>query len=115
MLESLERAEKATNHTIRDRIPRGSLHVYLLTQIAIEKDILDVKLRDRLLSNRGHIKESANSGYMGDGREGLIVITTILLLKTTGHKMSLVAVKRAIRASLDLVHLLARDRSDKRR
>jgi hypothetical protein len=42
----------------------------------------------------------------------LLVINPILPLETTSHKASLVALKRTIRASFDLVNPLASDRSD---
>jgi hypothetical protein len=45
----------------------------------------------------------------------LLVVNAILLLETSCHKTSLIALKRAIRASLDLVDPLACDGSDMRR
>jgi hypothetical protein len=46
---------------------------------------------------------------MGHRGKSLIIIKTLLLLKTTGHKTRFVALKRSIRVSLDLVDPLACD------
>ena len=55
---------------------------------------------------------SANGGHVSNRSEGLIVVMTMLLLKTTRYKTSLVALKGTIQMGLDLVHPLARDGSD---
>jgi hypothetical protein len=49
---------------------------------------------------------------VSDRSEGLLIVTTLLLLEAVRHKTSLVALKRAIRVGLYLVHRLASDRSD---
>jgi hypothetical protein len=46
---------------------------------------------------------------MGHWGKGLIIVTALLLLEATSHKMRFVALKRSIRASLNLVDLLAYD------
>jgi hypothetical protein len=46
---------------------------------------------------------------MSNRSKGLLLVTTILLLKTTINKTCLKALNRAIRTSLDLVDPLARD------
>ena len=81
----------------------------VLTQLAIKKSVLNIKLRDRPLTNRSHSKKSADSGHVGHRSECLIIIASLLLLKTTGHKARFVALKRTIRASLNLVDPLAGD------
>jgi hypothetical protein len=78
------------------------MHVNILTQLTIKKVILHIKLRDGPLLNRSHGKESVNSGHMSNRSKSLIIISTLLLLKTTSNKMSLIALKRVIRASLNL-------------
>jgi hypothetical protein len=49
----------------RDKVPWRRLHVNLLTQLTIDNFVLNIKLRHRLVANRGHNKKSANSGHMG--------------------------------------------------
>jgi hypothetical protein len=49
---------------------------------------------------------------MSNGSKSLIIITTFLLLKTTGNKTHLIALKRTIRASLNLIYPLTSDRMD---
>ena len=115
LLEAVERATQPANHSIRDRVSRRWLHVYLLTQLAIEKGFLDIKLGDGPLSDRSNREKSPDCGHMSNGSKGLIIITTLLLLKTTRYKMSLVVLKGAIRASFDLVDPLASNRSQLRR
>ena len=107
LFKTIEGAAKPTYHTIRSIVPRWWLHINLLTQLAIEKSILDIKLRDRPMTNRSHNKESADSGHMGHRSECLIIIASLLLLKATGHKTGFVTLKRTIGASLDLVDPLA--------
>jgi hypothetical protein len=97
------------NHTIRDKVPWRWLHVDLLTQLAIKKSILNIELEDG--PRRSNSKKSPNSGHVGNRSKGLIIVTAVLLLKTTRHKTSLVALKRAIIMGLDVVDPLARNRS----
>ena len=61
------------------------------------------------MANRGHGEKCANSGHMGHRSKNLIVITTMLLLKTTSHKMSFITLKGTIRASLNLIDPLTSD------
>jgi hypothetical protein len=44
LFETIERTSKTINHPIGNRIPRRRLHVNLLTQLAIKKSILNIKL-----------------------------------------------------------------------
>jgi hypothetical protein len=114
LLEAVKRAMQPANHTIRDRVPWRWLHVDL-TQLTIKKGILDIKLENGPLSNRSNNKKSPNSGHVGNRGKSLIIVTTVLLLKTTRHKTILVALKRAIRSSLDLIDPLASNGSHVRR
>jgi hypothetical protein len=98
-----------TNHTLRDRIPRWLGHVNILTQLTIKKDILHIKLKDGPLLNLSHTKKSVNSGHMSNKSKSLIIITTLLLLKITSNQMSLIALKRTIRVSLNLINPLTSD------
>jgi hypothetical protein len=47
LFQAIKRAPKATNHAIRDKVPWRRLHVDLLTQLSIEKCVLNIKLRHR--------------------------------------------------------------------
>jgi hypothetical protein len=109
LLKAIKGAMKVTNHTLRDRIPRWWTHVNILMQLNIKKDILHIKLRDGPLPNRSHNKKSANSGHMSNMSKSLIIITTLLMLKTTSNKTSLITLKRTIKASLDLIDSLTSD------
>jgi hypothetical protein len=97
------------DHPIKNRIPRKRLHINLLTQLTIEKGILNIKLRHRPVANRGDRKKSAHSGYMSHRSKSLIVVTALLLLKATSHKTRFIALKRSIRAGLNFVDPLAHD------
>ena len=78
-------------------------------ELTVEKGVLDIKLRHRPMTNRSHSEKSADSGHVGYGSERLIIIASLLLLKTTSHKTSFVTLKRTIGASLDLIDPLACD------
>jgi hypothetical protein len=99
-LKAIKGATKLTNHTLRDKIPRWWMHVNILTQLVIKKGILHIKLRDGPLPNRSHNKKSASSDYKSNRSKSLIIISTLLLLKTMSNKMSLITFKRTIRATL---------------
>jgi hypothetical protein len=110
LLKAIKGATKVTNHTLRDRIPRWWTYVNILTQLTIKKDILHIKLGDGPLQNRSHNKKSVNSGHMSNKSKNLIIITTMLLLKITRNKTSLIALKKTISASLNLINPLTCDR-----
>jgi hypothetical protein len=114
LFQAIKRAPKVTNHAIRDRVPWRRLHENLLTQLTIEKCVLNIKLRHRPVANRGHSKKSAHGGHMSHRCKSLIIIMTLLLLETTSHKMRFVVLKRSIRASLNLVDPLACDGTNTR-
>jgi hypothetical protein len=109
MFQAIKRAQKATNHAIRNRVPWRRLHVDLLMQLTIEKGVLNIKLRHRPVTNRGHDKKSAHSGHMSHRYKSLIIITILLLLEATSHKTRFVALRRSIEAILNLVDPLACD------
>jgi hypothetical protein len=109
LLKAIKGATKVTNYTLMDRMPRWWAHVNILTQLTIKKDILHIKLRDGPLLNRSHSKKSVNSSHMGNKSKHLIIITTMLLLKTMSNETSLIALKRIIRASLNLIDPLTSD------
>jgi hypothetical protein len=112
LLKAIKGVMKVTNHTLRDIIPRWWEHVNILMQLTIKKCILHIKLRDVPLPNRSHIKKSVNSGHMSNRGKSLIIITTLLLLKTTSNEMRLITLKRTIRASLNLIDSLTTDRTN---
>jgi hypothetical protein len=88
------------------------MYVNLLTQLTIKKDILYIKLRDGPLPNRRHNKKSVYNGHMSNQSKCLIIIMTMFLLNVTGNKMSLIALKRTIRADLNLMYPLTSDRTN---
>jgi hypothetical protein len=53
------RMAKTTNHALRNRVPRGWLHIHLLMRFTIKEGILHIKLRDRPCTNRGHSKKTS--------------------------------------------------------
>jgi hypothetical protein len=103
---------KVTNHTLRDRIHRWWTHVNILMQLTIKKDILYIKLRDGPLMNRSHGKKSVNSAHMSNKSKSLIVIMILLLLKTTGNKTSLIALKRTVRVSPNVIDPIISNRTN---
>jgi hypothetical protein len=103
LFQAIKRASKTANHAIRDRVPWRRLHVNLLTQLAIEKRVLNIKLRHRLVPNRGHGKKSAHDGHMSHMGKDLVIITALVLLEATSYKMHFVMLKRSIGAGLNLV------------
>jgi hypothetical protein len=110
LLKAIKGATNVTNHTLMDRIPRWWTHIDILMQLIIKKGILHIKLRDEPLPNKSHRKKSVNSGHMSNMSKSLIIITTLLLLKIMSSKTSLIALKRTVRASLNLIHPLTSDR-----
>jgi hypothetical protein len=83
LLKAIERATKTADHAICDGIPRWWLHLNLLMQLTIKKGILTIKLRHGPMASRGHDKKSPNSGHVSDRSKSLIIVTTMLLLKTS--------------------------------
>jgi hypothetical protein len=94
-------AVKTTNHTLRYIIHMWWLHIDLI-QLTIKKDILDIKLRDGHgpLTNRGHNK-SENHGHVSNQSKLVIIIMTMLPLKTMSNMSSLITLKRTIRMCLE--------------
>jgi hypothetical protein len=90
LLEAIKRATQPTNHDVRNRVSGRQLHVDLLTQLAIEKGILDIKLGDGPLSDRSNGEKSPDCSHVSNGSKSLIIITTLLLRKATSHKTNLV-------------------------
>jgi outer membrane usher protein FimD/PapC len=79
---NIELHESLSNPVISKR---STIEKIMNTQF-IKKGILYIKLRDGSLPNRGHGKKSANSGHMSNGSKGLIIITTLHLLKTVRNR-----------------------------
>jgi hypothetical protein len=115
LFQAIKRAPKTANHPIGNRIPRRRLHVNLLTQLTIEKCVLNIKLRHRPVANRGDSKKSAHSGHMSHRSKSLIIVTALLLVKATSYKTRFIAFKRSIRVGLNFVDPLARDGTNTRR
>jgi hypothetical protein len=112
LLKTIKGVTEMTNHTLRDRIPRWWVHVNILTKLIIKKCTLYIKMGDEPLPNIIHDKKSVNSGHMSSGSKNLIIITTLLLLKTTGNKTNIISLKRTIRASLNFIDPLTSDWMD---
>jgi hypothetical protein len=112
LLKAIKGGTKMTNHALRDRKLMWWTHVNILTQLTIKKGILHIKLRDGLALNRRHDKKSANSGHMSNMSKSLIIISTMLLLKTTSNKTGLIPLKRTIRANLNLIYPLTSDQTN---
>jgi hypothetical protein len=112
LLKAIKRMTKVANRTLRNIISRWWTHVNILTQLTIKKSILDIKMRYGPLPNRSHDKKSVNSGHMSNRSKSLIIIMTVLLLKTTGNKTSLIALKRTVKASLNLIDPLTSDQTN---
>jgi hypothetical protein len=115
LFQAIKRAPKTADHPIRNRIPWRRLHINLLTQLTIEKGVLNIKLRHRPVANRGDNKKSVHGGQMSHMSKSLIIVTALLLLKATSHKTHFIALKRSIRAGLNFVDPLARDGTNTRR
>jgi hypothetical protein len=109
LFQAIKRAPKMVDHPIRNRIPQTRLHINLLTQLTIEKGVLNIKLRYRPVANRGDNKKSAHSGHMSHRSKSLIIVMALLLLKATSHKMRFIALKRSIRTGLNFIDPLACD------
>jgi hypothetical protein len=112
LFEAIKGVTKVTNHTLRDRVPKWWAHVNILTQLTIKKCILHTKMREEPLPNRSHRKKSMNSGHMSNRNKSLIIITPMLLLKTTSNETSIISLIRTIRASLNLIDPLTSDRTN---
>jgi hypothetical protein len=112
LFQAIKRTPKMTNHPIGNRIPRRRLHVNLLTQLSIEECVLNIKLRHRPVSNRSNSKKSAYSGHTSHRGKGLIIVTAVLLLKATSHKTRFIVLKRSIKAGLNFIEPLTRDRTN---
>jgi hypothetical protein len=111
-LKVIKGATNVTNHTLKDRIPRWWTHVNIFTQLTIKKNNLHIKLRDGPLPNRSHGKESVNSGHMSNMSKSVIIVMTLVLLKPTSNKINLIALKRTVRASLNLIDTLTSGRTN---
>jgi hypothetical protein len=114
LLEAIERTAEKTDVAIRNIVARRWVHVDLLLQLTVKKSILHVKLRDGPPTNRGHRNKSVNGSSVSNRSKGLLIVTTVLLQKTTGNKTSFIALNRAIRVGLDLKDPLARDWNGRR-
>src|SRR3954465_6534240 len=112
LFEAIKKTLKTTNHPLGNRIPRRRLHINLLTQLTIGKSVLNIKLGHKPVTNKSNNKKSTHSGHMSHRSKGLIIVTTMLLLKTTSHKTHFVALKRSIRAGLNLIDPLTHDRTN---
>jgi hypothetical protein len=93
LLKAVERVMKTTDRAICNIIPRWWLHINLLTQLTIKKDILSIKMRHGPMANRCHGKKSPNSGHVSHRSKSLIIIIDMLLLKATSDQTSFVTLK----------------------
>jgi hypothetical protein len=114
LLEAIERTVETIDMTIKNRVIRRWVHIDLI-KLTVKKSILYVKLKDNPSMNKGHSNKSMSSGPMSNRSKDLLIITTILLLKTTSNKTRFIALNRAIKANLDLIDPLACDQISKKR
>jgi hypothetical protein len=109
LLKAKKRVTKVTNHTLRDRIPKWWTHVNILTQLTIKKAFFTSSWE----IDHSRIEVIARRVWIvviwTTGAKSLIIIMTLLLLKTTINKTSLIALKRTIIASLNLIDPLTSD------
>ena len=76
----------------------------------IKNAILDIKLRDRPVTNISHNEKCANGGHAGHVSKYLIVFMTMPFL--TDNNASFLALKRTIRMSLIPIDPLTCDGTD---
>jgi hypothetical protein len=93
LLKAVERATKTAYRAICNRIPRWWLHINLLTQLTIKKDILNIKIRHKSMANRCHDKNSLNGGHVNHKSKSLIIIIDMLLLKAMSDHTSFITLK----------------------
>jgi hypothetical protein len=84
--------------------------IRILEDEPLISEVVLSQLRDGPLLNRSRNKKSVNSGQMSNMSKSLIIIMTLHLLKTKSNETSLIALKRTIRASLNLINLITSDR-----
>jgi hypothetical protein len=82
---------------------------------ALKPSILHVKLRDDPPTNRSHHNKSMDGGPVRNRCKSLLIVMTILLLKTTSNKTRFIALNRVVIPGFDLIDPLARDRNSRRR
>jgi hypothetical protein len=85
LLKAIEGTTQPTNKSIRHRISWGWLHIDFLSELTIEKGVLDVQLRDRPLTNGYNNKKGPNSSHVSHRSKGLLIINIVLLLETPCH------------------------------
>jgi hypothetical protein len=115
LLEAIERMVEMTNMAIKNRVARRWVHVDLLIKLIMKKIVLHVKLRDSPLTNRCHRNKRMSGCLVSNMIKSLLIVMTILLLKTMSDKTLFKALNRTIRVSIDLVTPLTRDWNNRRR
>jgi hypothetical protein len=63
LFQTIKRAPKMTNHAIRNRVPSRRQHVNLLTQLSIEKSVLNIHLTETSGEHRLRQEECAMWSY----------------------------------------------------
>ena len=92
-------------------VPSRGSHVDFLIQVAMKKDIIDVKLVDRPRTSSGNSKEEANSNSLGNRGEAVEVIHTLNQVVSFGDKALLVAIECTIGIEFSLKNLTATNSS----
>jgi hypothetical protein len=72
-----------------------------LQELTMKKSILHVMLRDDPPTNRDHHNKNVSSYPVSNGSKGLLIVMTVLLLKTMGNETRFIALNRAIRVGLE--------------
>lgn len=81
LFQPVQRASKLTNSGIRDSTSSRRLHIDHVLELTIQEGIIYIHLRDGPLPNNNNQK-SANNGHVSNMSKGLIIVMTILLLKS---------------------------------
>ena len=93
LFEAMERSPEETNITRASKgLPSKGSHVEFFIQVAMKKDITDVKLVDRPRTSSGNNKEEVNSNSLGNRGEAVKVIHTLKLVVSFSDKARLVPI-----------------------
>ena len=80
------------------------LHIDLLREMPIEKDIIYIKLAKTPLVMECNAKNNTDCDEIYHGIESLVKVNTQLLVKAFGNKLSIILYSRAIRILFDAKH-----------
>ena len=102
LLETIKSTWKETNFVETIRISWRWLDIYFFSKITIEKNILNIHLKEKSLMNHNS-KKTANISNTSIRGKSLLIVNLIFLSKSLGNKTCLIPFNSAIRIGLDLV------------